>query len=251
MNADKTVRPMLDLYLLVGQSNMAGRGDINDKFKAQEDDHVLMLNKEGQWVKAKHPLHFDKPEVAGVGPGLSFGMEMAKISSNKIGLIPCAVGGTSIDQWVPGGYYKNNNSHPYDDAIARLKTALGSGQLKGVIWLQGEANSNDEEIKIYINKLATLIHRLRSCVNNDNLPFVAGEIGRFKQSYIHFNSELRVLPQKVINTAVVTSENLKDKGDSIHFNAASADEYGKRFAAAMKTLLKNSEKKFAVNRKRF
>lgn len=68
----------LDLYLLIGQSNMAGRGVITNKYKEQRNENVWMLNKENTWVPARNPLHFDKPKIAGVGPGLSFGIAISK-----------------------------------------------------------------------------------------------------------------------------------------------------------------------------
>ena len=50
---------MLHLYLLIGQSNMAGRGEV-----AKEDrtphPRVLKLDKKDEWVPAVDPLHFDK-----------------------------------------------------------------------------------------------------------------------------------------------------------------------------------------------
>src|SRR4051812_14989741 len=70
------------LYILMGQSNMAGRGPLTEEFKKDSNLHVLMLNKGLKWVIAKHPLHFDKPSVAGVGPGLSFGIKMAEADPN-------------------------------------------------------------------------------------------------------------------------------------------------------------------------
>src|SRR5512133_2517565 len=86
-----------DLYILMGQSNMAGRGVITDSMKSIRNDKVWMLTKENKWVVASHPVHFDKPGVAGVGPGLSFGTAMAEAHpGRKIGLIPCAVGGKSV-----------------------------------------------------------------------------------------------------------------------------------------------------------
>ena len=229
----------LDLYLLIGQSNMAGRGEITGKYKTEGSDSVFMLSKDDLWTKAVHPLHFDKPLIAGVGPGLRFGLEMAKTTHHKIGLIPCAVGGTSIDAWVPDGYDKATNTHPYDDAVKRLRLALLSGNLKGIIWLQGESDSDPVKAKDYLPKLTVLIQRLRSLASDKDLPFVAGEIGRFKEQYGNINSQLKALAITVPYTTVVTSENLADKGDSIHFDAPSADEYGKRFAEGMKSLLHN------------
>ena len=59
------------LFLLVGQSNMAGRGKLDDAALTPHP-RVLALNKEGNWVPAVDPLHFDKPRIVGVGPGRAF-----------------------------------------------------------------------------------------------------------------------------------------------------------------------------------
>ena len=52
------------LFLLVGQSNMAGRGVVAPEDKVPHK-RVLSLNKEDKWVPAVDPIHFDKP-IAGV-----------------------------------------------------------------------------------------------------------------------------------------------------------------------------------------
>lgn len=229
--------PDFHIYLLMGQSNMAGRGKITEELKKLQHANVQMLDSNYRWVQAKHPVHFDKPKVAGVGPGLSFGIAMAEANpSVKIGLVPCAVGGTSINKWIPGAYDKNTETHPYDDAVKRIREAMKYGVVKGVIWHQGEANSSGEGSKTYIAKLTELINRVRTLVGNPNLPFVAGELGDFKPHYQNINDVLKELPQKVSNTGVVSSEGLKDKGDVTHFDGPSANELGKRYAVKMKEL---------------
>lgn len=233
------VEKNLDLYLLIGQSNMAGRGEITADYKDDGSKNVLMLTKENNWVQAKHPLHFDKPTVVGVGPGLSFGIAMLKKRKvHKVGLIPCAVGGSSIDVWKPGAFDKATNTYPYDDAMKRLTIAMQSGTIKGVIWLQGESDSDSTKAKNYLAKLEELIGRIRTATNNPTLPFVAGELGQFKEQYKNINGVLATLPEKVQYTAVASSEGLKDKGDKTHFDSASAEEMGKRFAKKMKQLLR-------------
>jgi len=137
----------MDLYLLIGQSNMAGRGLIDSNTNQEENASVLMLTKNGAWVPAKHPLHFDKPQMVGIGPGLAFGLAMLENSKSIIGLIPCAVGGTSINKWIPGAYDSATKTHPFDDAKIRLEKALESGNLKGIIWHQGESDSPIEKEK--------------------------------------------------------------------------------------------------------
>jgi len=224
------------LYILMGQSNMAGRGPITDELKAISNPRVYSFDKKGEWVTAKNPLHFDKPTVVAVGPGLSFGIEMAKQDTTvKIGLIPCAVGGTSINVWKPGAYDKSTNTHPYDDAVLRIKEAMKYGVIKGLIWHQGEADSNPPSAT-YLEDFKALISRIRILTKNKKLPVVAGELGRFQQRYIDMNRELAKIPDFVKYTAFATSEELKDKGDQTHFDGKSANEYGKRYAEKMKGL---------------
>src|SRR4051794_5233593 len=106
--------PKFHLYLLVGQSNMAGRGKVE---KEDQTPHarVLVLNKDDAWVPAADPLHFDK-RSAGVGPGLTFGKVLAEADPGvTIGLIPCAAGGSPITVWEKGAAWAQTNSKPYDE----------------------------------------------------------------------------------------------------------------------------------------
>lgn len=239
-----------DLYLLIGQSNMAGRG----KVEAQDTiahSQVFTLNKSNEWVPAQDPIHFDK-KVAGVGLGRTFGIEMAKANpKTKIGLIPCAVGGSPIDSWKPGGYHKQTNTSPWDDMEKRLKIALKSGNLKGILWHQGESDSNPAKCNEYKGKLEDLIGRVRLIGENTDAPFLAGEFGRFKlKSNKEKYPELKPSPAGIVmkstkqvvkkdkNAALVKSKGLNHKGDNTHFDAESYRKFGKRYAKAMLKLQK-------------
>ena len=91
----------MHLFLLVGQSNMAGRGKVEPQ-DTVPIPRVLMLDRQRTWVPAVDPMHFDKP-VAGVGLGRSFAARIADAHADvTIGLIPAAVGGSPIDAWQPG-----------------------------------------------------------------------------------------------------------------------------------------------------
>ena len=121
------------LFLLAGQSNMAGRGAIAPEDKVPHP-RVLMLDRNGNWVPAVDPVHFDKP-FAGVGPGRRFAILLAESDpSITVGLIPAACGGSPLSTWVPGASWKETESHPYDDALARTRKAMESGTLKGILW---------------------------------------------------------------------------------------------------------------------
>lgn len=232
------------LYLLAGQSNMAGRGEISSEYKGVGHPQLYMLNKNNEWVAAKHPLHFDKPAVAGVGPGLSFGIDMAKANPGvRIGLVPCAVGGTSIDTWEPGGYDKATKTNPYDDAVKRIEIAMKMGVFKGIIWHQGESDSSPKAAAAYYPKFAELIDQFRDLIHDSKLPFVAGELGRYKKQYFNINTVLSELPARVESTGVASSKGLEHKGDLTHFDSESAEKLGRRFAKQMRKLQKNRNEK--------
>lgn len=242
------------LYLLIGQSNMAGRGTVEPQ-DTLPDRHILRLNPTGQWEVAKDPIHFDK-SVAGVGPGLTFGRTMAAPDTSlTIGLIPCAVGGSGIDVWTPGGYFAATKTYPYDDALARAKTALRTGALAGIIWHQGESDSSPEKSAVYQQKLKLLIQKLREDLQAPTVPFVAGQLPAFQitkpgpdgrpqtnNAASRINEAVAGLTKQVPNYAFVTAEGTSDIGDHTHFNAVSARLMGQRYAAAMQQLQRHRKK---------
>ncbi|MEI6891686.1 MAG: sialate O-acetylesterase [Pontiella sp.] len=233
----------LDLYLLIGQSNMAGRGrvELQDQEKPKR---VFTLNKENEWVPAVDPIHFDK-KIAGVGPGRSFGIAMSKQSKSvKIGLIPCAVGGTSIRYWVPGGEHTKTQSHPYDDMLVRLRLAMKSGTVKGILWHQGEGDSKMGQRGTYEAAMVELIDRVRTECGDQTIPFVIGQLGQFpERPWSDGRTKVNEAQQGVAKTvplcAFASSDGLEDKGDLTHFSAEAARELGKRFAEKMIELQKS------------
>jgi hypothetical protein len=230
--------PAFHIYVLIGQSNMAGRGVVDSISKLQRP-RIFMLDKNRSFVPATDPLHFDKKE-AGVGPGLSFAENILPAEDKvKIGLVPAAVGGTSITLWVPGAYDSITKTYPYDDAMARIKEAMKYGVLKGIIWHQGESNATTfDKSPTYMTQLEALIKRIRTELNAPKVPVVVGELGYYRPTFTAFNTMLKQVPDSILHTAVVSAEGLEHKGDNLHFSTAAARELGKRYATQMKALQK-------------
>lgn len=230
-------REKFHLYLLVGQSNMAGRGRVQDQDKVPHP-RVVMFTKDQVWAPAIDPLHFDKSS-AGVGLGSTFGRVLADADPTvTIGLIPCAVGGSSLKEWERGRNY-------HRISLKRAKAALQNGTLKGIIWHQGESDSGRQETaESYAERLAKLVVDFRMDLDAADVPFVAGELGHFLAKerdgnpsfWPIVNQQINSLPKLVPKTAVVSSAELKDKGDGVHFDSVSLREFGKRYAAAMQKL---------------
>lgn len=239
---ESRAEPPLWLFVLAGQSNMAGRGEV-EAIDSTPHPRIFALQEDGSWGPATEPLHWDKPKIVGVGPGFAFGRAMAEQYPDiRIGLIPTAVGGSSIRAWVPGGFHEQTESHPWDDALRRIQyvRVTTGGRLKGIIWHQGESDSADFHDE-YAAAIADLIDRFREELGEPGLPFVAGQMGAF---YVDahpgsevVNAAIAALPENVENTAFVSAEATVHKGDDVHFDAASARTMGKRYAEAMAGLI--------------
>lgn len=224
------------LFLLAGQSNMAGRGVIELEDNIAHP-RILMLTKEGTWAPATHPIHFDKA-VAGVGLSKTFAeVLVGKNEDIVIGLIPAACGGSSIVTWEPGGYHTQTKSHPYDDAMDRVQLAMQVGRLKGILWHQGESDTKPGFSEFYEMRLRNLIDRFRENLNAPSLPFIIGQLGQFEKKpwnshRIIVNNAHETVAKKIPGVRFVSSDGLTPNEDIIHFDTPSLQTFGKRYADA-------------------
>ncbi len=221
----------LDIYLLIGQSNMAGRAPYSEAH-GQPIDGVYLLNGSDTWEAATNPLNRYSTIRKEIGmqkmnPGYGFSIAMREARPHQtLGLIVNAKGGTKIEQWAKGTEF-------YAEAIRRTQIALKDGTLKGILWHQGEANSNDPD---YINKITQLIADLRADLNAPEVPFIAGQINT-SGDYL-FNSLILELPDQVPHTAVVSNQGLTAM-DRWHFDHDSMILLGERYAEKMLELQDN------------
>jgi hypothetical protein len=238
------------IYLLAGQSNMAGRGVVEPQDSVIHP-RVWMLDRDLNWVPAVDPMHFDKP-VAGVGPGRSFGIAMAEGDPTvHIGLVPTAVGGSAITSWVPGGIHRETGAYPWDEAIVRVRSAMAGGKLKGILWHQGESDSGNAASTQYAGNLSTLIARFRTELDAPTLPFVIGQLGRFAgspwgQGQMRVDAAHQAAASEVPNVTYVSADGLADNGDNLHFSNAAARELGLRYAEGYRSLLTRTTSPTAV-----
>jgi hypothetical protein len=223
----------MQLFLLIGQSNMAGRGKV-EACDQEVNPRIFMLDKDMKWVPAKDPVHFDKAS-AGVGLCSQFARDILKNNPNiTIGLIPCAFGGTRIDEWKPGAKL-------YDNAVARTKEAMKKGVLKGILWHQGESDSGRPDIvKAYPDKFIAMIAKLRKDLAAEKVPLLVGELSRQTDKYADFNANLPGIVEKVQPCVLVKSDDLKLGKDNLHFDSQALRSFGSRYAEAyMKASLRN------------
>ena len=226
----------MQLFLLIGQSNMAGRGypEAQDK---TTDAGILMMNQEMQWTLARDPIHFDKPGMTGVGPAHQFARTLkAKEPNATIGLIPAAMGGSSLDEWKVGGKL-------YTNAVERAKEAMKHGKLRGILWHQGEADGKPEKIASYPDRFSKMIAQLRTDLNAPDVPVVIGELVYSRPQSAEFNKAIPTIAAAVPNCGWVSAEGLTDRGDKLHFSSEGARTLGERYAAKFLELEKAEKAK--------
>lgn len=229
------------LVLLTGQSNMAGRGFVTPEDKVPHP-RVLMQNKAGEWVPAVDPVHYDK-SMAGVGPARTFANLLAESDpSITVGLIPTACGGSPIAAWAPGQEWKQTQSHPYDDAIARAKKAMKDGTLKVILFHQGEADCGEANSRLYHDRLLKLMTSLRTELNAPEVPIVIGQLSRFpgakpwSEGKKRVDAAHRAMGKELPKVGFAPSDGLTQNPDNIHFDAKSQKEFGKRYFEAYRKL---------------
>ncbi len=223
------------IYLLMGQSNMVGRGEMT---RWPPHPRVLNFNKAGKWIPAVDPLH-ETSSRDRVGPGVSFGRGMLHVVDQEItiGLVPCAVGGSPLSRWEKGGDL-------YEATVRRAREAAKRGALRGILWMQGEKDAKDLELaENYAKRLDAMILDFRREFGMPELLFVAAlpcvELAEKddRPGAELVSDSLSELPRRVRHTAKVDSIGLKSTGDQTHFSTQSQRELGRRYAEAMATLL--------------
>ncbi|RXM39514.1 acetylxylan esterase [Chryseobacterium sp. CH21] len=227
---------MIHSFLMIGQSNMAGRGYAKE-VPPIFDEHIKM-QRNGLWQIMSEPINFDRPS-SGVSLASSFAAAWRlDHEQDEIGLIPCADGGTSLDDWAVGGSL-------FENAVSQARLAQRTSEIKGILWHQGENDCSPEKAAQYQEKFAVIMDTLRQELKIPEVPLIIGGLGDFLpngifgQYFTHYslvNRELEDFAQSHKNCYFVTAKGLTANPDSIHFNAQSQRVLGIRYYHAYRDL---------------
>ncbi len=252
-----TADPNFHIYLAFGQSNMDGAATIENQDKVGVDARFKVMSavnctddrtrQVGKWTTATPPL-----VRCGTGLGILdyFGRTMVQElpSGIKIGIVPVAVPGSDIalfdkanyssyvttaPSWMKG-VIDSYGGNPYVRLVEVAKLAQKEGVIKGILFHQGETNTNNTEWK---NKVANVVKNLKTDLKLGDVPFLAGELLASKDACCgSHNVEVNKLPSVITNAHVISSAELVGS-DAAHFSSASYREFGKRYARKMIELL--------------
>ena len=223
-------------FLMIGQSNMAGRGFIKEVKQIYDENIKMLVN--GRWQTMTEPINYDRP-TSGIGLAASFaGAWRLKNPQQQIGLIPCAEGGSGLDDWaVDGALFRN--------AVFQAKAAQRISVIDGILWHQGENDSFSGRSLVYLEKLTAIIKALREELNVPVIPLLAGGLGDFLgggrygkyfTEYTLVNRALIDFAAKNAHTYFVSAADLKANADGLHFDALSQRKFGIRYFEAYSSL---------------
>lgn len=222
--------------LIIGQSNMAGRG-FKDEVEPIRNDKLFVL-RNGRWWPMYVPVNPDRV-TAGINLTESFADLYSKEKDVEVGIIPCADGGTCLDQWEVGGPI-------FDHACYMAELASRTSDIVAILWHQGESDCSPERYPVYEEKLEKIIDALRERTGLFEVPFIVGGLGDFLKNnprsenfgkyYKKINESLLSLSIRKEKMGFVSAEGLSANPDNLHFSAAALREFGVRYYEEFKKL---------------
>lgn len=248
--------PNFHIYLCYGQSNMEGNALVENIDKQNIPARFKMMpavnynnpkRTMGEWYEAIPPLC---RQNTGLTPADWFGRTMVENLPEDVtvGVINVAVGGAPIedldknvdlaalekkDGWYRN-YMKEYDNSPYNRLVECAKKAQEAGVIKGILLHQGESNNCQEAWcgkvkKVYDDLLADL------GLEPNSIPLLVGETVRSEMGGYcgGHNAVIAKLPKTIPSAKVVSSANLEQKGDGLHFTAHSYRVLGCRYATVM------------------
>jgi len=250
-NIPRKYQGKLQLFILAGQSNMSGRGDIPQE-ESETNSQIYVFGNDYHWKLASEPVDDPINQVdlvsedleAGFSPSLSFATTLLeKHPEMVVGLIPCAKGFSSIHEWR-----RRLSDHSlYGSCLKRVREASVMGEVAGLIFFQGESDAMEPsqypDITLRPTKWAddfsVFVSDIRKDLNVAELPVVFAEIGTTTAPDNFPNWEIVQEQQRKVQlpfVAMITTDDLMLK-DEVHFTTESYKIIGKRFAEAYLDLL--------------
>lgn len=168
-----------DIFVIAGQSNAAGYG--KDSAYDPPEIGIHAFKNSGKWDLASHPLSDSTGSefaenrdigVPGHSPYICFARVLKKELGYPIGLIPTALGGSSLSRWNP-----DEDGTLYRNMLKRVISA--GGKVKAMLWYQGCADADGNSADTYLTRFTGMVNHVRQDFNNENLPVFTVQINRF------------------------------------------------------------------------
>ena len=228
----------MDSVLLIGQSNMCGRGIIGSVPPIDPRGMMFML-RNGRWQPMSEPINPDRRIFvekdtdfrSGVSLAASFAEEYAAAYGRRIGLIPCADGGTRLLEWQPGEIL-------FDHAVMMSRLAQRTSRIVGILWHQGESDSKDrEDAQAYERRFFAMLDPLMEVLGLPaETPVILGELTERLTDRWPYTPEVNRTLHQIADSrpsfGIAQATDLPLSADNIHFSGPAYRTLGRRYFEA-------------------
>jgi hypothetical protein len=226
------------VFLLAGQSNMAGVGGydspIPSPYNVSQPAVRFWNDSNDGWVDLQSGFGFAPTYF---GPEVSFGYRLHStiFPNDDIYLVKYALTSTSLAvDWKPDGSGPCYNMFKsrVNTALARLRKDGLSPTIAGMIWMQGEGDATEAFAPAYAANLTNLIGKVRSDFASPDMPFVLGRI--LPTAGLPTNNAIvriaqEAVPGQVGNASWINTDDLP-LAYPVHYGTQGQIELGIRFA---------------------
>ncbi|MGB7086274.1 MAG: sialate O-acetylesterase, partial [Phormidesmis sp.] len=244
------VTNLVSVYLLGGQSNMAGETTDTDDLTGSPQANPLSAVQiwqpgVGEFVDLRSGFNSNYGDGDGFGAELGFGhaLEAARASgavdTEEIYLVKYAIGATSLaENWSVDG--NNNTYDQFNDwvggALSHLENSGIGYDIEGMLWMQGEHDTIDaNRAANYQANLTGFISDVRDRYGA-NLDFVIGRLHEELTPYYYtWADEVRTAQENVADADanaywVNTDDFAVNPVDDVHFDSFGQLALGQAFA---------------------
>ena len=220
------------VILMAGQSNMVGLGNIDDLESPLFPENIAYFNF-GMNNHLEVLNHTFGPEI-----GISEVLAENFPNLNFI-FIKYAVGGSSIEDWLPHLETKHNDNihfgNLYEKFLKKIDSITKNYNTKDIalIWMQGETDARHLEKSInYEVNLKNFIGNIRKDLNNPQLPIIYGKVSsKIKDDATLGNvrAAQERIAKYVPRVYLISTDEIPLLSDNVHYSSRGLIQLGHRF----------------------
>jgi hypothetical protein len=223
---------VIDIVLMAGQSNMVGwktsADDLAPRWRGQVKNSFVW--QKGAWAPLKVEGGYQKK---GFGPELSFAHAFQETTVNPVGIVKVAENGTFLSrEWNPEA-----EDALLDRLISEARAAMADSKcrLRGLMWMQGEADAiTKEDAGAYLGRFRNLITKLRVRLGCPTLPVIAGLVNPPEDQCPHASKVRKGLSKTEMDYVyTVDCSGLTRRKDALHYDVKGISVLGRKFATEL------------------
>jgi len=232
-----------DVFLAVGQSNMAGYSGTLHPVEPPVDA-VHLFGNDYVWKRAAEPMDSGVDQVDRVSAEnpkhslmLAFAKEVQLGIGVPVAIVPAPLGGSNLHtQWQRRADAPLNRGTLYGSSIHRVMVQGYAHPIRGVLWYQGESDVWRGMVA-YLQDLEELVDDYRADLSAPDLFFGNCQLATCEHCtnlgpFTEIQEAQRRQAEQDVLSAVVGLVDLP-KSDQIHLNVAGYKEAGRRLGRAV------------------